>query len=217
MRWPTIHNMGCAVGALTVAAIMVFVATAWVEAGGSPTEVIQSTSREVIRVLEDAQVKGPEHAVERQRRLEQVIGDRFDFSEMAKRSLGAQWRTLTDAERKEFVELFQRLLSNTYLAKIEGYAGEQVMCLGERVEGSYAEVQTKILMGKDEIPVNYRLLSTGGEWRIYDAMVDGVSLVNNYRGQFARILKSDSYAGLLEQLRKKSQESVEARPGRPSS
>jgi len=210
MRRPMIQRMGRAVGALTLATIMVVAAAAWVEAGGSPTEVIQGTSSEVIRVLEDAQLKGPERSAERQRRLEKVIGDRFDFSEMAKRSLGGQWRTLTEAERREFVELFRRLLSNTYLAKIEGYAGEQVVCLGERVEGGYAEVQTKLVMDKDEVPVNYRLLNTGGEWRIYDAVVDGVSLVNNYRGQFARILRTNSYADLLEQLRKKSQESVEA-------
>ena len=210
MRRPTVQTMGRVVGVLALAAAMVVVASAGVEAGGSALEVIQSASSAVIRVLEDAQLKGPERSAERQRRLEKVIGDRFDFSEMAKRSLGGQWRTLTEAERREFVELFRRLLSNTYLAKIEGYAGEHVVCLGERVEGGYAEVQTKLVMGKDEIPVIYRLLNTGSEWRIYDAVVDGVSLVNNYRGQFARILRSSSYAGLLEQLRKKSQESVEA-------
>jgi phospholipid transport system substrate-binding protein len=216
MRHPTGQHLGRAGGALALAALMVVVASARPAAGGSALEAIQSTSSAVIRVLEDGQLKGPDRAAERQRRLEQVVGDRFDFPEMAKRSLGGPWRSLTEAERREFVDLFRRLLSHTYLAKLEGYAGEQVVCLGERVEDGYAEVRTKLLTGKDEIPVDYRLRGTGGDWRIYDVVVDGVSLVNNYRGQFARILRSSSYAGLVEQLRAKAQESVEPRVGRAS-
>jgi phospholipid transport system substrate-binding protein len=208
--------MGGAVGVLALAAVMAVAALPSVVAAGSATEAIKSSIHEVVRILDDRELKRPERSEERRRLLQQVIGGRFNYPEMAKRSLGAQWRTLTDAERMEFVELFQRLLSRSYLGKIEGYSGEQVQYLGERLEGGYAEVRTKLVSGKAEIPLDYRLLNTSGDWRIYDVVVDGVSLVNNYRGQFARIIRSSSYAGLVEQLRRKSQE-ITAPGGGPAS
>jgi phospholipid transport system substrate-binding protein len=171
--------------------------------GGSATEAIRDTISQVIRLLEDPTLKRPGKAEERRRHLEKVVVERFSYAEMAKRSLGAHWRGLTDAEREEFVGLFQRLLSKTYAHTIEGYAGEQVRYLGERVAADFAEVRTRIVSDKVETPVDYRLLCIAGDWRVYDVVIDGVSLVNNYRSQFARILRSSSYAGLVEQLRKK--------------
>jgi phospholipid transport system substrate-binding protein len=195
--------MGGAVGILALAAVVAVAALPSVVAAGSPTEAVKGTINEVVRILEDRELKRPERSEERRRLLEQVIGDRFNYPEMAKRSLGAQWRTLTDAERLEFVELFRNLLSRSYLGKIEGYSGEQVQYLGERLEGGYAEVRTRLVTGKAEIPLDYRLLNSSSDWRVYDVVVDGVSLVNNYRSQFARILRSSSHADLVEQLRKK--------------
>lgn len=195
--------MARTVGALVIAAFVAVVPPLPVVAAGPATEAVMSTINEVIRLLEDKELKKPAKSEERRRQLEKVIGDRFNYDEMAKRSLGGQWRRLDDAERKEFVELFQRLLSKSYLRKIEEYAGEQVHYLSERLEEGFAEVRTKIVSGKAEISLDYRLLNTTSDWRVYDVVVDGVSLVNNYRGQFARILRSSSYADLVEQLRKK--------------
>ena len=93
---------------------------------------------------------------------------------------------------------------NTYADKIESYSGEGVQYINERTEKDYAEVRTKVLTGKTEIPLDYRLLNKGSVWRVYDVVVDGVSLVNNYRGQFTKILRTSSYADLIDQLRKKS-------------
>ncbi len=95
-------------------------------------------------------------------------------------------------------------MTNSYSDKIETYSGEGVQYLNERMEKAYAEVRTKVLSGKTEIPLDYRLINKGDDWRVYDVVVDGISLVNNYRGQFAKIIKSSSYADLVEQLRKKS-------------
>ena len=169
------------------------------------TESVQSTIGEVIRVLEDKELKKPDRAEERRRELEKVIGDRFSYEEMAKRALAAQWTKLNDKQRHEFVELFQRLLSNAYAGKIEGYSGEQVKYLNERLKDEYAEVRTKITSGKAEIPLDYRLLKKSGEWRVYDVVVDGISLVSNYRGQFAKVIRSSSYEDLVEKLRNKSE------------
>lgn len=177
------------------------------EAGApSAMETVRTSVNEVIRILEDQELKKPAKIEERRRQLERVINERFDYEEMAKRSLGAQWHKLNDAERTEFVTLFKRMLANSYSGRIEGYSGEQVEYLGERVKQDFAEVRTKVLSGKTQIPLDYRMLMKGGDWRVYDVIIDGVSLVNNYNGQFKKILKDSSYADLLETIRKKAEE-----------
>lgn len=171
---------------------------------GGATEAMKSTIDEVLRVIQDKELKQPARAEERRKRLEQVVGDRFDYPEMSRRALGASWNTLADKDKQEFVALFQTLLTNSYADKVETYSGEGVQYLNERVDKEFAEVRTKVLTGKTEIPLDYRLLNKGVEWRVYDVVVDGVSLVSNYRGQFTKILRSSSYADLVDQLRKKS-------------
>jgi phospholipid transport system substrate-binding protein len=173
-------------------------------AADNALESIKKTINEVIHVLEDADLKKPARADERRKKLEQVIGSRFSYDEMSKRALGKQWAKISEPQRKEFVELFQRLLSKTYAGKIEGYSGEQVHYLGERNQDGYAEVRTKVSSGKTEIPLDYRLLQLGGDWRVYDVVVDGVSLVANYRGQFDKIIRTSSYDDLVDRLRSKS-------------
>lgn len=189
--------------------MILLVGGASADPGGAATEAVRSTINEVIRVLKDAELKKPGRAEERRRLLEKVIGDRFNYEEMARRALGAQWNKLSDQERQEFVDLFKGLLSGTYTDKIEGYSGEQVHYLNERLEADYAEVRTKVASDKTEIPLDYRLLNKSGDWRVYDVVVDGVSLVNNYRSQFTKIIRESSYADLLEKLREKSKKKSE--------
>jgi len=171
---------------------------------GGATEAMKHTIDAVLTTIQDKELKQPGRAEERRKRLEQIVGDRFDYPEMSKRSLGAPWNTLSDKDKQEFVALFQTLLTNSYADKIESYSGEGVKYINERAENDYAEVRTKVLTGKVEIPLDYRLLNKGGDWRVYDVVVDGVSLVNNYRGQFSKILRTSTYADLVDQLRKKS-------------
>jgi phospholipid transport system substrate-binding protein len=173
-------------------------------AAGPATESIRGTIDEVFKVLDDKELKKPERHEERRQRLEKVVGARFDYAEMSRRSLGTQWNQLSEKERQEFVDLFRTLLTNTYADRVENYSGEGVQYLNERTEKEYAEVRTKVLSGKTEIPMDYRLLRKDNDWRVYDVVVDGVSLVNNYRGQFSKILHTSSYPGLVDQLRKKS-------------
>ena len=171
---------------------------------GAPTDTMKTTIDEVLRIVRESDLKQPNKAEERRRMLERAVGARFDYQEMSRRALGAPWNTLSDQEKQEFVDLFRTLLTNSYSDKIETYSGEGVQYLNERMEKEYAEVRTKVLSGKTEIPLDYRLINKGDDWRVYDVVVDGISLVNNYRGQFAKIIKSSSYADLVEQLRKKS-------------
>lgn len=189
--------------------VAIVTAALWSPAGspayaGPATEAMKATIDEVLKILREKDLKQPGKAEERRRLLEQVVGARFDYEEMSRRALGAPWNQLSEQEKREFVGLFRTLLTNSYADKIESYSGEGVQYLNERTEKDYAEVRTKVLSGKTEIPLDYRLIQKSDDWRVYDVVVDGVSLVNNYRGQFTKILRASSYADLVEQLRKKS-------------
>jgi phospholipid transport system substrate-binding protein len=167
----------------------------------SPTEVVRMTINEVIRVLEDPALKAPSKLLPRRRLLEEIIAGRFDYEEMSRRSLAAHWAPLSETQRAEFVELFKSFLSDRYAEKVEGYSGEQVLYLSERIEGDYAEVRTRLRSSKVEIPIDYRLYLKDGRWYAYDMIVDGISLVRNYRSQFQKIIRSESYDGLVRRLR----------------
>lgn len=172
---------------------------------GTATEAVKSTIDQVVRLLEDKELKKPDRVMERRQQLQKIIGDRFSYEEMVKRSLGAHWNQLNETQRQEFVELFQQLLLRTYTGNIEAYSGEQTQYLGERREGDYAEVRTKLISRKGELPIDYRLLSNSGEWRVYDIVVDGISMVRNYRGQFTNIIRTSSYEDLVEKLKSKTE------------
>ncbi len=198
-------------GAVLIATMAVLAAVP-AAAAVSPTESIKRTIDEVLRILDDVELQRPARLMERRKKLEQVIASRFDYREMAKRSLPKQWKALTAAEQKEFVGLFQSFLSASYADKIEGYSGEQVEYLSERLEGDYAEVRTKIVSEKTEIPIDYRLMGRDGEWFVYDVVADGISLVRNYRSQFDTIIRESGYPELVEELRQKSKEARQPKP-----
>lgn len=187
-----------------IATVATIAFTASVGYAGPPTEAMKTTIGEVLRIIHEKDLQAPTKSEERRKQLEKTVGARFDYQEMSRRALGAPWNTLTDPEKQEFVALFQTLLTNSYADKIETYSGEGVQYLNERTEKDYAEVRTKVLSGKTEIPLDYRLINKSDDWRVYDVVVDGVSLVNNYRGQFTKILRASSYSDLVDQLRKKS-------------
>ena len=169
-----------------------------------PTEAVRSTLTEVFRILEDEKLKDPAKLIPRRRMLEEVIASHFDYTEMSKRALAAHWVPLTTGDRTEFVKLFKSFLSDRYAEKIEGYSGEQVIYLSERIEGNYAEVRTELRSSKMEIPMDYRLFSKEGQWYAYDIIVDGVSLVQNYRSQFKKIIHTSSYQELVRRLRERT-------------
>lgn len=167
----------------------------------TPTEVVRATISEVNRILEDPKLKDPAKLLPRRRMLEEVIAARFDYAEMSKRSLAAHWAPLSAAERAEFVELFKRFLSHRYAERIEGYSGEQVVYLSERIEGNYAQLRTELRSSTLATPMDYRLFLKEGQWHAYDIVADGVSLVMNYRSQFDQIIRAESYSELVRRLR----------------
>ncbi len=169
---------------------------------GAPTDQIRGTIDRAIEILKDPTLSAKEKREERRELLKKEIEPVFGFEEMAKRSLGPNWRDRTPGERDRFVALFRELLENSYLGKIESYQGEVIRYGKETVDGPYAQVKTLVITGKgQEIPVEYRMLADKGRYRIYDVVIEGISLVNNYRSQFNSILRKSSFADLLDKLR----------------
>ncbi len=182
----------------------------------SPTEAMKSTVHQALEVLRDPELKKPDRADERVTRLKRIANSRFDYEEMAKRSLGSEWSKLQERKQQEFVDLFTEFLTSTYMEKIHDYGGEDVKFLNERIEKQYAEVKSLMVGKKTEIPLNYRLLLKDGEWKAYDVVVDGISLVRNYREQFTAILRSSSYDNLARMLREKNtQYAMKTKNGEP--
>ena len=161
------------------------------------------TISQALGVMQDEELKKPERANERVNRLKVIADFRFDYGERAKRSLGAQWGKLGEGKQKEFVDLFTEFLTANYVEKIHTYSGEEVRFLDERLEGDHAEVKTIMLGKKTQTPLDYRLMLRDGDWKAYEVVVDGTSLVRSYREQFAAILRSSSYEHLVQMLREK--------------
>jgi phospholipid transport system substrate-binding protein len=172
-------------------------------AQGAPTEAMRTTVSQALEVLQDQELKKPERTDERVTRLKKIADARFDYGEMAKRSLGSQWDKLEERERQEFVDLFTEFLTATYVEQMHSYSGEEVTFLTERREGNHAEVKSLMVGKKSEISMDYRLIKKGDDWKAYDVLIDGISLVQNYRGQFAAILRASSYEHLVQMLREK--------------
>jgi phospholipid transport system substrate-binding protein len=180
---------------------------AWTAPGissGSPTDSIRETVNKVLTVLKNPELQSPTKTTERRQQLRQVIYSRFDFPEMARRSLGGYWRQRTPEEQKEFVQLFSDLLERAYVAKIEAYDDDTFVYGKERRDGDFAEVNSRILTHKgEEYSIDYRLRLVNGDWKVYDVVAENISLVNNYRSQFSRILSNYSYEELIRRMREK--------------
>ncbi len=171
---------------------------------GEPTDEIKQTTEKILSIVKDSSLKSPSKAQERRRLIRRAVDERFDWEEMARRSLGRYWAQRTAEEKKEFVHLFSELVERTYMSKVEGYSGEKVRYDGETVDGEYAVVKVGIITQKNKnISVDYRLQKGGNEWLIYDVSIEGVSLVNNYRTQFNSIILQSSYEDLVKKMKAK--------------
>lgn len=176
---------------------------------GDPTNLMKQTIDKVIEILKNKELKNPEKANERRAAIRKVVGERFDFEEMAKRSLALHWKKRTPEERNEFVPLFSDLLERSYIKKIESYTDEKILYTDEKIDGEYAVVDTQIITKRNvKTPIEYRLLNKNGKWEVYDVVIEGVSLVNNYRNQFNKIIRRDSYEELVKRMKNKQEEEL---------
>lgn len=199
--------------------VLIFIISALPSTGwaGEPTEQVRQSIESIRSVFRNKELSKPENRKERNAQLRRIVEARFDFEEMSKRSLGIHWKKRTPEEQKEFVSLYKDLLEDVYLRKLERHESEikehvedRVVYLNERIEDSYALVQTQVITkdGK-EVRLDYRLLKRNGKWEVYDVYIEGVSLVNNYRKQFSQIIRSGSYEELVKRLKEKKFKSPE--------
>lgn len=191
--------LGAAAG-LVVCAQMVW-APASADAG-APTDQLRSSVDQMVKVLDDPALKADSRAQDRRAAIRKEAQVVFDFGETAKRALGRHWQGLSEKDRQEFTGLFTDLIERAYISKIERYSGERIAYAGESVEGGLATVRTRFVTKQGtEIPVDYRMQQRGDRWLVYDVMVEGVSLINNYRTQFDKIIQTSSYAELVRKMK----------------
>ena len=172
---------------------------------GAPLDLVRTTVDRAIQILKDPKLSSPDKKKERVDRLREALAAVFDYEEMAKRALGPHWRQRTPAEQEEFVKLFRDFLERVYSEKIGLYGGEKVRFGREVMDSEFAQVESTIIQPKgEEIAVVYKLRQVNGQWKVYDAIVENISVVNNYRSQFDRVISSSSYEALVKRLRGKA-------------
>jgi phospholipid transport system substrate-binding protein len=171
---------------------------------GVPTEQVRGTVDQVLTILQDPSLKPDSKQKERREQLRRVIFARFDFAEMARRSLGGEWRRRTAAEQQEFVNVFTDLLQDNYIGTIESYNGDKVAYNRELKDQDNAEVQTTLTTkGDAAYSINYRLRLVDKDWKVYDVVIENISVVNNYRSQFNRVISKSSDQDLVRAMKEK--------------
>ncbi len=174
---------------------------------GVPTDQLRGATDRVLKVLQDAGLKEPAKRDARRQQIRAVADEIFDWQETGKRALARHWQGRSPSERQEFSTLFAELIERSYISKIEQYSGERVVYAAETVEGDQATVRTKLITKSNtEIPIDYRMQKEGDRWRTYDVVIEGVSLVSNYRTQFNRIIQQSGYPELVNKMKAKQEE-----------
>ena len=188
-------------------ALVLSAVTASPAAAGVPSDQLKAQIDRVLKTLDDPELKKEGKARDRRAAVRKIANDIFDFGETARRSLGRHWQPRTPAERDEFVQLFADLLERSYISKVELYGGEKIQYLGDTIEGEQARVPTKLVTkGGSDIPIEYRMHRKGDRWLVYDVIIEGVSLIANYRTQFNKIIQTASYQELVKKMKAKQDE-----------
>ena len=195
------HILGAAVAAAVLSG-------AAAGGAGEPTERVRAIIDEVLTIQNDPALQGPQHEAKRSADVKRVVAQSFNFGEMARRSLGREWDKIGPPQRKEFTELLQELFQDSYTKLVLNFLKRESIRYGaETAEGDAALVKTVIQrLVREQIPVDYRLLRTGGRWELYDVVIDGVSIVENYRSSFTKIIRTASYDTLIKKMKIRQEE-----------
>jgi phospholipid transport system substrate-binding protein len=185
----------------SVAMAIVLFGNAVAQATSSPMETVNDTVVTVMGILNEPIYEQPGMAETRRAALEGVLRNSVDYREMARRSLGATWMFLSEREQQRFSELFLQVLRDAVACRMNTYSDDtQVVYLSERREGNFAEVRTLFKRDKENTAVDLRLVNQSGRWLMYDAVIDGVRLVENYRSQFVHVIKQEAFLGLVAKM-----------------
>jgi phospholipid transport system substrate-binding protein len=172
---------------------------------GAPTDAVQGEVDKIITKLQDPEFK-QKTKEEKIAGIREIINEIFDWTELSKRTLGRNWKKFSDAQKTEFTDLFSRLLEGVYADRLLAYSDEKVVFEKEtEMKPGKVEVTSHIRTADGtKIPLNYRMVEKDGRWRVYDVVIEGVSMVKNYRGQFREILSKKKPEDLIETLKKKT-------------
>jgi len=187
-----------------ILAASIMLATATISSAEmSPTDSIRGSVDSILTLLKD---KGLDQTI-RRKEMRKVINERFDFRAMSQRTLAINWKKASGEQQQEFVELFSQLIENTYIGRIEAYTDEKVDYPGEKIKGDKAVVETLILTASADIPINYKVYrKKNGEWWVYDVIIEGISLISNYRSSYQEIVSKEGFDGLIAKMRDKIRE-----------
>jgi len=172
----------------------------------SPTDEVRTSVDAILAILKNEQLDKEEKRAQ----MRDVVIERFDFRAMSQRTLATNWKKTTDEEKQQFVDLFSQLIENSYIGKLELYTDEKVEYPGEKVSGRKAVVETQVITTSADIPINYKLYRKGDQWLVYDVIIEGVSLISNYRSSYQEIVKKEGFDGLLAKMQAKIDELASA-------
>jgi phospholipid transport system substrate-binding protein len=192
---------------MMLAAGIVLTAATIASADATPTDAIRGSVESILTLLQDKELD----QTTRRGKIREIINARFDFRAMSQRTLATNWKKASDGQQKEFVQLFSKLIENTYISRVEAYTNEKVDYPGEKIKGKKAVVETLILTASADIPVNYKVYLKKDNWWVYDVIIEGISLISNYRSSYQEIVKKDGFDGLIVKMKAKIKE-LETQP-----
>lgn len=188
---------------LLLAAGITLATASFVFADMSPMDSIRGSVDNILTLLQDKELD----QATRRKEMRKVISGRFDFRAMSQRTLATNWKKASEEQQQEFVKLFSQLLENTYISRVEAYTDEKVDYPGEKVKGNKAVVETLILTANADIPIDYKVYQKkNGEWWVYDVIIEGISLISNYRSSYQEIVKKEGFDGLITKMKDKIRE-----------
>ncbi|MBU4260305.1 MAG: ABC transporter substrate-binding protein [Proteobacteria bacterium] len=173
-------------------------------AANEPMDQLRDTVNQIVDILR--RDDPGEQWVTKKEEIVKIVKSRFASHELAQRVLALNWRARTGQEKEQFVSLFSQVLETTYINRLKSYSDEEVTFKKQIVNNDKAIVYSEIVKNNQEIPIVYRVKDDKGQWLIYDIIIEGVSLVQNYRQQFDRIIKNEGYDGLVRRMEEKIQE-----------
>ena len=190
-------------GSIVILILLLMVMPVNVYANG-PTDIVQTYVDEVMSVMRTSSDKPDRSDSAKKDEIKKIAGRMFDFTAMSKATMGKNWKKLNNDQRREFISLLRSMLENAYISKILGYTDEKTVFTKERsLSKTRVEVQSNLISGNTEIPMHYRMLRKNDSWKVYDVIIEGVSLIKNYRTQFREILARQTPEELLQIMRKK--------------
>jgi phospholipid transport system substrate-binding protein len=191
---------------IKIVSLFVMIAAMWTPAcaAATPSQIVEDHVNRLLAVLGDRSLSGPAGEEQKKTAIRAISDSLFDFTELSRFALGAGWKSFSPEQQKSFVDLYRQLLEGIYMSRLLQYKDEKVVLKGQAaLSDTRAEVQSEILSAGGKIPLDYRLILKNGAWKVYDLVIENVSLTINYRAQFSSILSKNPPEKLLEMLREK--------------